>query len=103
MQKRLDMPKNFISVSLAMKQLGDPTRLQIFWLLCQQEKCVSEIASAIGFSSPAVSHHLRLLKAVKLITSRRKGKEVYYHACDSDLARKLYSTIEEVAKISCTE
>ena len=48
-------------VSEAMKQLGDPSRLRIFWLLCHCEECVLYIAALVNMSSPAVSHHLKLL------------------------------------------
>ncbi len=50
------------AVARAMKQLGDPSRLRIFWLLCHTEECVIDIAALVGMTSPAVSHHLRLLK-----------------------------------------
>lgn len=63
------------AVAEAMKQLGDPTRLRIFWLLCHTEECVIDIAALTGMSSPAVSHHLRILKSAGLLTSRREGKE----------------------------
>ena len=56
-------------VSEAMKQLGDPTRLQIFWLLCHCEECVVNIAAIVNMTSPAVSHHL--LRSEE----RRVGKE----------------------------
>ncbi len=88
-------------VSDAMKQLGDPSRLRIFWLLCHCEECVLNIAAFVEMSSPAVSHHLRLLKGSGLITSRRSGKEMYYRAADTDLAKILHHTIETLAKITC--
>ncbi|MDO4622124.1 MAG: metalloregulator ArsR/SmtB family transcription factor [Eubacteriales bacterium] len=91
------------AVSLAMKQLGDPSRLRIFWLLCHVETCVIEIAASVDMTSPAVSHHLKLLKSAGLIVSTRKGKERYYKAADTPLARKLHYTIEEIAEISCPE
>ena len=50
------------TVSAAMKQLGDATRLHIFWFLCHYEECVINIAAYMQMSSPAISHHLRLLK-----------------------------------------
>ncbi|MCR5419219.1 MAG: metalloregulator ArsR/SmtB family transcription factor [Lachnospiraceae bacterium] len=90
-----------LAVSEAMKQLGDPSRLRIFWLLCHCEECVTDIAAMVEMSSPAVSHHLRLLKDSGLIISQRKGKEMFYRAADTDLAQKLHHTIEEVASISC--
>ena len=91
------------SVAEAMKQLGDPSRLRIFWLLCHCEECVINIAAATGMSSPAVSHHLQLLKKAGLIVSRRSGKEKYYRAADTALADKLHHTIEEISMISCPE
>ena len=71
------------TVSYALSQLGDPSRLRIFWLLCHTEECVADIARYVSMSSPAVSHHLRLLKDAGLIESRREGKEVYYRAADT--------------------
>lgn len=89
------------NVAEAMKQLGDPSRLRIFWLLCHCEECVINIAAATNMSSPAVSHHLQLLKKAGLIVSRRSGKEKYYRAADTPLADKLHHTIEEISMIPC--
>lgn len=89
------------AVSDAMKQLGDPMRLQIFWLLCHCEECVSNIAAIVNMTSPAVSHHLRLLKSSDLIISRREGKEVYYSASKNALTQSLHNIIEEIASITC--
>lgn len=91
------------AVAEAMRQLGDPSRLRIFWLLCHCEECVINIAAATGMSSPAVSHHLRLLKGAGLIVSSRNGKEMYYRAADTDMVFKLHHTIEEIARITCPE
>jgi len=88
-------------VADALKQLGDPSRLRIFWLLCHTEECVIDIASIVNMTSPAVSHHLRLLKTAGLITSRRSGKEMFYKAADTLLAQTVHSTIEKIGEISC--
>lgn len=88
-------------VSEALKQLGDPSRLRIFWLLCHCEECVLNIAAMVNMSSPAVSHHLRLLKNSGLIVSRREGKEMYYKTADSELAQTLHTTIEKLGMITC--
>ena len=90
-------------VSEALKQLGDPSRLRIFWLLCHCEECVLNIASIVNMSSPAVSHHLRLLKSSGLIVSRREGKEMYYKTADTELAQVLHHTIEKLGRITCPE
>ena len=89
------------TVAEAMKQLGDPSRLQIFWLLCHCEECVVNIAALVGMTSPAVSHHLRLLKASGLIISRRDGKEMYYKAAETELAQMLHHTVETLGRITC--
>ena len=89
------------TVADLMKQLGDPSRLRIFWILCHVEECVTDIAAMTEMSSPAVSHHLRILKTSGLIVSRRDGKEMYYRAADTDIARKLHHAVEEIMEISC--
>ena len=91
------------AVSDAMKQLGDPSRLRIFWLLCHTEECVLDLSAIISMSSPAVAHHLKLLKSTGLITARREGKEVYYKAAETPLVWKLHTTIEDVAEIRCPQ
>ena len=85
-------------VSEAMKQLGDPSRLRIFWLLCHCEECVLNIAALVNMSSPAVSHHLKLLKSSGLIVSRREGKEMYYVQADTELAQVLHQYHREAGK-----
>ena len=91
------------AVAEAMKQLGDPTRLKIFWILCHTEECVINIAAIMDMSSPAVSHHLRLLKNAGLIESERHGKEMYYRATKDELTTSLHHIIEEVGRISCPQ
>ena len=63
--------------------LSDSTRLRILYLLYHREVCVRNIAEAIEMSPPAVSHHLRSLKQLGVITSRRLGKEVHYKIADT--------------------
>ena len=98
---RMPHENEVLEVSNAMKQLGDPSRLRIFWILCHREECVLSLAELVEMSSPAVSHHLKLLKAGNLITNTRKGKEMYYTAANNEVARVLHRTIEQVAKITC--
>ena len=83
------------------KQLGDGSRIRIFWLLCHCEECVINLSAMVDMSSPAVSHHLRQLKAGGLIVSRREGKEVYYRAADTETAQSLHHMIEHMVAIAC--
>ena len=85
------------------KQLCDTTRLRIFWMLCHTEQCVTNISALMDMSSPAVSHHLRVLRSCGLIVSRREGKEVYYQASEEDVAQLLHKIIEQVMEIACPD
>lgn len=100
-QEQLKNVENFQTVADVFKQLGDTTRIRIFWLLCHYEECVINISALLDMSSPAVSHHLRPLKNSGLIVSRRIGKEVYYHAADTEQVRLLHQMIEQVMEITC--
>lgn len=98
-----NMPKGdtFATVSDLFKMLSDNTRIQIFWLLCHCEECVVNISALLDMSSPAVSHHLKLLKTAGLIISRRDGKEVYYTAAKTARTQVLHQMIEQIVELSC--
>ncbi len=102
-QNQIDNVDNFQIVADVFKQLGDTTRVRIFWLLCHCEECVINISAMLDMSSPAVSHHLRPLKNSGLILSRRDGKEVFYKAADTPQSRLLHQMIEQVMEIACPE
>lgn len=91
----------FQNLAELFRQLSDGSRLRLFWLLCHCEECVINLAAVMEMSSPAVSHHLRLLKSAGLITSRREGKEVYYKAVDTPAARSLHNAMEDLMTITC--
>ena len=92
---------DFQTVADILKQLGDGSRIRIFWLLCHCEECVINLSAMVEMSSPAVSHHVKQLKAGGLIVSRRDGKEVYYKAAETQRAQLLHRVIEELVEIAC--
>ena len=103
-EKHMDsIPKTdeFQTPSDIFRLLGDSSRLRIFWILYHCEECVINISAMMDMSSPAVSHHLKVLKAGRLIVSRRDGKEVYYRAADTKEAALLHHMSEELLKITC--
>ncbi len=102
LHRRLSQTERFKVAAELFRELGDPTRMKIFWLLCHCEECVINLSVLTEMSSPAVSHHLRPLKKSGLIVSRREGKEVYYRAADTDLAHRLHEMLEQIMEISCT-
>ena len=102
-QKDVEKEKKFEAAADIFKQLGDPTRLKLFWILCHYEECVINLAAILGMSSPALSHHLKALKESGLIESRRDGKEVYYSAADTEGCKLLHEAAEQVLEVACPE
>src|ERR1700748_3848967 len=79
-----------------LKQVSDPTRLQVLMLLNEKERNVSELCADLGTQSqPAVSHHLALLRHGRLIEPRRSGKHNFYGLTDAgrELARVVQSVV----------
>src|SRR5438105_2389708 len=64
------------------KTLSDPTRLRILRALSDGDTCVHELCDQLGMSQPAVSHQLRLMRAHRLVSARRAGREIYYSLLD---------------------
>lgn len=100
-KQQLQIVSDFQIVSDIFKQLGDTTRIRIFWLLYHHEECVQDISALLEMSSPAISHHLRPLRNSNLVVSRREGKEVYYRAADNAQSQLLHQMIEQVMEIAC--
>ena len=76
------------------RALSDETRTRIVYLLSEQELCVCDIAHLLEASLPAVSHHLRLLKIMRLVKSRKDGKQVFY-SLDDDHVLSLIRVAQE--------
>ena len=67
------------------KMLGDDTRLKICLVLSRQELCVGDVAGLVGMSESAVSHQLRIMKAMRLVTYRKEGKMTFYMLDDEHI------------------
>lgn len=63
--------------------LADPTRAKIVYSLLSQELCTCDLAAIADISESAVSQHLKVLRRLHLIKSRREGK-IIYHSLDDD-------------------
>ena len=62
----------------ALDALGDPQRREILRLLGEGDKAVHELAGSLPISRPAVSRHLRLLRAAGLVDQRAEGAQRIY-------------------------
>lgn len=61
-----------------LKQVSDPTRLQVINMLSEGERHVGSLCESLSQSQPAVSHHLALLRHGGIISPRRQGKNNFY-------------------------
>lgn len=80
------------------KLMGDPTRLRIVISCLDERASVSEIAGRLGLSQSLVSHHLRLLRAARLVLARREGKQVFYVAADDHIRSVIKDMLDHVAE-----
>ena len=78
------------------KLFGDFTRVKILSLLDGRELCVCDIAEALDMNQSAISHQLRVLKAGKLVKSRRDGKSAYYSLADDHVLTILEQGMEHI-------
>ena len=86
-------------VAELLKQVSDPTRLQVLMLLSEKERNVTELCADLGTQSqPAVSHHLALLRHGRLIEPRRSGKHNFYALTDA--GRQLAHVVNSVVNWS---
>ena len=68
--------------------LSDPVRLQLLSLLATSDGgavCVCDLVEPVGKSQPTVSHHLRVLREAGLVTSEKRGTNVWYAAVPEEL------------------
>lgn len=86
-----EMPPDETSGEMAetFKTLSDPARVRILYLLFQAELCVHDLAAILGMSQSAVSHHLKILRLMRLVKTRKEGRAVFY-ALDDDHVMRLF-------------
>lgn len=66
--------------------LADPTRRSIFELVVARPRAVGELAELLPVTRPAVSQHLKLLKAARLVDDRAEGTRRIYRVDTTGLA-----------------
>jgi ArsR family transcriptional regulator, lead/cadmium/zinc/bismuth-responsive transcriptional repressor len=78
--------------------LGEPNRLSIVASCLDGSLSVGEITSRLGLSQSLVSHHLRLLRAARLLKAGRRGKRIFYSIPDCHVRDMLTNMIEHLAE-----
>lgn len=82
--------------------LGDANRLRILAVLAKQQLCVCDLATILSMSESAVSHQLRTLRSLRLVSYQKKGRKVYYRLQDHHVL-DLYNSVAEHLDESETE
>jgi ArsR family transcriptional regulator, lead/cadmium/zinc/bismuth-responsive transcriptional repressor len=67
------------------RSFSDTSRVRILSVLTEREVKVGSLADLVGISESAISHHLRSLRQLGLVQTRRDGKEIYYRVDDAHL------------------
>jgi DNA-binding transcriptional ArsR family regulator len=89
-------PVEIDRVSRTFKAMGDPTRLRVLWALGSQEMCVCDLAATLRITESAVSHQLRTLRHLDLVTRRREGTILYYRLNDHHVSLLMDVALEHV-------
>ena len=64
------------------RAFSDTSRVRILSVIVEQEMNIAMLAQLVGVTESAVSHHMRGLRQMRLVHSRRDGKEVFYYVND---------------------
>lgn len=98
---RMPAQKHFDNTAQVFSLISDPSRVKILWLLCHTEDCVANIAAVVGMSSPAVSHHLRVLRQAGILSYRKAGKEALYTLADTEEAQLIHHIVDIIFGFKC--
>ncbi|MFT3865504.1 MAG: metalloregulator ArsR/SmtB family transcription factor [Solirubrobacterales bacterium] len=83
-------------VAETMQALATPSRLRILACLHEGPASVSEISEAVGMDGSAVSHQLRILRHLGLVTGEREGRRVNYSLHDGHVGQLLEQAMSHV-------
>jgi len=80
--------------------LGDANRLRLVYACLDEAISVQDLADRLGLSQSLTSHHLRLLRAARLMRTERRGKQIFYRAADEHVRRVVADMVEHVEEDS---
>ena len=94
----LDNPLLLPQLADLFSLLGDTSRLTILVRCLSDFINVSELTTTTGLSQPLVSHHLRLLKASRLVVAERRGRQMFYRAADHHVQHVISDMLEHLTE-----
>ena len=96
LRARLLSEPSVLALAETFKVLGDTTRVRILDALARMELCVQDLADLLGLTQSAVSHQLRLLRSMRLVRTRRDGRQIFYALDDDHIVRLFEQGLEHV-------
>lgn len=84
---------------ILLKGFADPTRFKLLLLLRQGEVCVHQLVEIMEMSQSAVSHQLRVLRAARLVSYKKRGRHVFYRLADDHVREMLESTLSHSEEV----
>ena len=75
---------------------ADPSRVRILSALISGEVNVGVLAMAVGLTESAISHHMRGLRQLRLVRSRKEGRQVYYYVNDAHIVALFQQVVKHV-------
>lgn len=85
-------------VANVFRVLSDPTRVTVVHALTLAELCNCDLASILGVSESAVSHQMRELRLMKIVSAEKRGRMVYYRLSDTHIRHIFEDTLRHVSE-----
>jgi ArsR family transcriptional regulator len=85
-----------VHVAELFRAFSDTSRVRIMSALLSGEKNVQGLAALVGISESAVSHHMRGLRQMRLVVTRKDGKEVYYSVVDPHIVTLFQQGVDHI-------
>ena len=94
----VSLPDELVAAQMAdlFSALGDASRIRLIAILAEQEMSVGHLADQVGLTHSAVSHHLRHLRQMRLVRTRKEGRYVYYRLDDEHISDLFRCGLEHV-------
>jgi len=83
------------NLAKVLKKISELNRLKILCLLKEGEKCVCDIWQCLKLPQNLVSHHLKVLKDLNLISSKKVGLKVFYKL-NQKVVKKYLKELEKI-------
>ncbi len=101
--QRMPSEDQTIEMAEMFRLMGDATRLRIILACREKPAFVNELAERLGSSQSLISHHLRLLRAARILKAERHGKQVFYSLADEHISSMIADMVHHVGETATEE